>query len=83
MTVFTPHPWSFATKFRSGLVLILLSLAGCGSDDGGVDIEASKKIAAERGIGPGAQNANSSAAPNTAKPRASVDLVAPPLKKRQ
>lgn len=34
--------------------LVLFSLVpGCGSDDGGVDVAASKKIAEERGIGPG------------------------------
>jgi hypothetical protein len=81
MMVFTPPSSSVAAKLRTGLVLLSFSVAGCGSDDGGVDIEASKKIAAERGIGPGVQNANSGGAAKKAKPRPNAGLVAPPAKK--
>jgi len=67
---------------RVGLISCLASSSGCGdSEHGGVDIAASRKIAAERGIGPGISDAPApDLAPTkagTPRPRPQSDLTVP------
>ncbi len=63
----------------AGLVLsCFASSPGCGaSDHGGVDVAASRKIATERGIGPGVSDAPAPARAGTPKPPPRSDLTVP------